>query len=369
MSGRGKAWSPEEDAYLRDHYRRETFEEMGAALGRSAGGVQDRCYRLELFAKKWAQREKDYIMDAWGQTSITAMSKKLGRSVQAIKQKADDMGLGRHLDAGTMVTFFQVIQAVTGGAGSYSWLREKWEKYDFPFHRKKVISKSYLMVDLDEFWIWAEQHRDILDFSNFEEYALGKEPAWAKQKRHQDHRKKHRDARPWTPSDDSRLRHMLEAQKYGLDEIAEALSRREGAIRRRIETLGIKHRPVRNPGKWWKPEEIDTLLQMHREGSSFEEIGAKIGRTASACRGRYERILNPDSMTREVRNNKAALRDYFQRHQCSHYTKAGGCDIRGTNCDECSAFIRRDPGETYATGWISSKAGTDGRPRIREATP
>ena len=366
MSGRGKAWNPEEDAYLRDHYRLETFEEMGAALGRSPGGVQDRCYKLELFSKKWTQQEKEYIADAWGQTSITAMSKKLNRSVNAIKIMADRMGLGRHLDAGEMVTFFQVIQAVTCGTGSYSWLRQKWEKYDFPFHRKKVITKSFLMVDLDEFWIWAEKHRDILDFSKFEEYALGAEPAWVKKKRHQDYRKMHRDARPWTKADDQRLRFLLEAQKYGLDEIAAKLSRKEGAIRRRIDTLGIKHRPIRNPGKWWTQEEINALLQMHKEGHSFEEIGEKIGRTASACRGRYERILNPDSMTREVRNNKAALREFFQRHQCSHFTKAGGCDIRGTNCDECTAFVRRNPAETYTTGWISSKAGTDGQLRIME---
>ncbi len=368
MSGRGKAWSPEEDAYLREHHRTETFEEMAAAIGRSAGGVQNRCYHLELFAKKWTQQKKDYIMDAWGQTSITTMSKKLGRSVNAVKLQARRQGLGRHLDACSMVTFFQVIQAVTGGTGSYSWLREKWERHGFPFHRKKVINNSFLMVDLDEFWEWAEAHQDILDFANFEEYAIGIEPAWAKAKRRRDSRQKHRDARPWTPQDDQKLRHMLEAQRYGLDEIAAELSRREGAIRRRIETLGIRHRPVRNPGKWWTPEEIETLLQMHREGMSFEEIGARIGRSASACRGRYERLLNPDAMTREVRTNKAALRDFFQRHQCSHFTTANGCDVRGTNCDECREFHRRDPAEAYTTGWISSKAGHDGRPRIREAT-
>ena len=73
-------------------------------------------------------------------------------------------------------------------------------------------------------------------------------------------------------------------------------------------------------------------------------------------------------MTREVRNNKAALRDFFQRHQCSHFTTANGCDVRGTNCDECRAFHRRDPAEAYTTGWISSKAGHDGQQRIREAT-
>lgn len=368
MSGRGKKWTPEEDTYLRENYQRQSYEEMGAAIGRAPGGVQDRCYKLQLYTKKWSDADLEYLENAWGDVAISTIAKKLGRSVNAVKLMAQRLGYGRSLDAGEMVTFNQVIQAVTGGSGSYSWLREKWGKFGFPFHRKKVIRNSFLMVSLPEFWKWAEKHQDILDFSKFEEFSLGAEPAWAKKKRRQDYKGKHRDARLWTKSEDAKLLHMLEAQKYTLDEIAAELQRKEGAIRRRIATLGIKHRPIRNPGKWWTSEEIETMLQMHREGIAWEDIGARIGRSAAACRGRYERILNPESMTREVRENKAALKEYFQRHQCSHFTTANGCDIRGTDCDACLAFRRRQQGEEYTTGWISSKAGTDGVERVRRAT-
>ena len=99
---------------------------------------------------------------------------------------------------------------------------------------------------------------------------------------------------------------MLDAQKYSLDQVAAALGRREGAIRRRIATLGIKDRPVRNPGKWWTAEETETMTTMHRDGHTWEEIGAALGRTASACRGKYERILNPEQHTQAVIRNKAA---------------------------------------------------------------
>lgn len=368
MSGRGKAWTPEEDAYLRENYIRQSYEEMGAAIGRAPGGVQDRCYVLQLFAKKWTDADVEYLENSWGDVAISTIAKKLGRSVNAVKLKAQRLGFGRALDSGTMFPFNQIVQAVTGSSASYSWLREKWGRYGFPFHRKKVIKNSFLMVCLPEFWKWAEQHQDILDFSKFEEYSLGAEPDWAKKKRRQDYRAKHRDARPWTANEDEKLRYLLKAQKYGLDEIAARLQRKEGAIRRRIATLDIKDRPVRNPGKWWTQEEIDTMLQLHREGLEWEDIGAKIGRSAAACRGRYERILNPDSMTREVRDNKKALQEFFQRHQCTHFTKAKGCDIRGTNCDTCLEFCRRKPGEEYSTGWISSKAGTDGAERVRRET-
>ena len=362
--GRGKAWTQEESAYLREHYRKQSDAEMAAAIGHTANAVQHQRYRLGLTRWKWPAEDVEYLQDAWGGTSISRIAKNLGRSVESVKQKAGKLGLGTFLNAGELVTFSQIVQAVTGGSGSYSWVREKWARHGFPFRKKKVINKHFLMVNIDDFWKWAEQHQDILDFAKFEEHALGGEPAWAKKKRRRDYQAQRRNARPWTTAEDQRLRHMLEAQKFTLDEIAEALSRREGAIRRRIDTLGIKERPIRNPGKWWTQAEIDTLLQMHRDGSGFEEIAARIGRSASACRGRYERLLNPDIMTREIRDNKTALKDFFQAKQCSHYTRANGCDIRGTNCDACMQYRRRDPEEEHSTGWISTRAGSDGQRRV-----
>ena len=364
MSWSRKRWTEEEDAYLRAHYRKQSDEEMAAAIGRQPGGVQDRRFKLGLTRWKWSEEDLEYLQEAWGSTSISGIATKLGRSVESIRQKANRLGLGTFINSGELVTFSQVVQAVTGGIGSYGWLRQKWSRYDFPFRKKKVINSRFLMVDIDDFWKWAEQHQDILDFAKFEEYALGGEPAWAKKKRSRDYQEQHRNARPWSLDEDLRLRHMLEAQKFTLDEIAADLHRREGAIRRRMDTLGIRERPIRNPGKWWTQSELDTLLRMHKDGSSFEEIAARIGRSASACRGRYERTLNPDSMTREIRDNKAALKEYFQTKQCSHYTKANGCDIRGTNCDACLHYRRRRPEEEYSTGWISTKAGSDGKERV-----
>lgn len=366
MSGRGTAWTAEEDTYLREHVKDQSREEIAAVIGRTVRAIDDRCHVLDVHSRKWSQADTEYIQESWGKTSIPEIAKRLGRSVNAVKLKAGRLGMGRHLDAGEMVTFFQLIQVI-GCAGSYSWLRQKWARYGFPFHRKKSISKKYLMVDIEEFWKWAEKHQDILDFSRFERYGLGKEPAWVDKKRKRDYRER-RNTEPWTAYEDERLRHMLDAQKYSLDQVAAALGRREGAIRRRIATLGIKDRPVRNPGKWWTAEETETMTTMHRDGHTWEEIGAALGRTASACRGKYERILNPEQHTQAVIRNKAALRDFWQRKTCTHYTAARGCDIGGTDCDTCGQFCRRAQGVEYTTGWISAKAGCDGRENIRRAT-
>lgn len=119
-------------------------------------------------------------------------------------------------------------------------------------------------------------------------------------------------------------------------------------------------------GTAWTAEE-DTYLREHVKDQSREEIAAAIGRTASACRGKYERILNPEQHTQAVIRNKAALRDFWQRKTCTHYTTARGCDIGGTDCDTCGQFCRRAQGVEYTTGWISAKAGCDGWENVRRS--
>ena len=362
----GRKWTPEEEAYIREHIRKESIEDISKAIGRSKHAIKDRANLLGLSVNRWTDDELQYITENWGVISVNGIAKVLGRTPEAIRSKASKMDLGPFLEAGGLITFYQLIIAVTGGPGSYTWFLDKWKKLDFPFHRRRVRNNTFLMVDIDEWWKWAEEHQSILDFSRFEENIIGKEPAWAKEKRRRDWWITRRISRPWTKTEDDRLLHMLEAQRYSIDEIAAALDRREGAIRRRITSLGTKHRPVRNPGKRWTTQEVDTLLQRHREGREWEEIGAELGRTGQACRARFERVLNPQSTNGAAKKNKAALRGYFQRHQCTHFTTANGCDIRGTNCDTCKEFNRKDLAKEYATGWISSKVGHEGQQIVRK---
>lgn len=47
---------------------------------------------------------------------------------------------------------------------------------------KKVKGSSFKVINLDEFWKWAEKNRTIIDFSQLEENVLGKEPEWLKDK-------------------------------------------------------------------------------------------------------------------------------------------------------------------------------------------
>ena len=80
---------------------------------------------------------------------------------------------------GDYVTLNQLLVAVTGSRGSYSYKCESWvKKRGLPVHTKRVVDNSFKVVYLDEFWEWAEKNRSFIDFSKMEPLILSAEPDW-----------------------------------------------------------------------------------------------------------------------------------------------------------------------------------------------
>lgn len=140
-----------------------------------------------------------------------------------------------------------------------------------------------------------------------EENILGKEPDWVKEARRISYISK-MNKHPWTSSDDSKLKYMLSQYRYTYDDICRELNRTEGAIKRRINTLGLKQRPIRHYDKQWQDEEVEMLLTMKDAGYCFEEIGRKLKRSGSAVRGKYERLQHPEYCKRWYRKMRSEER-------------------------------------------------------------
>ena len=305
----------------------------------------------------WKQEELTYLGESWGAVSIPAIAAHLGRSVNAVKLKATRIGLGRHIHSGTRITLCQFCEAI-GKKNSYGWIKDRWVRLGLPVHYQKSVKKRYAMIDIDEFWEWAESHKDLIDFNAFTEGTFGREPDWVKEARHASWLGKMKKT-PWTPAEDKKLEDLLKRYAYTYNDLCIELNRTEGAIKRRITTLGLQYRPMRNYDKHWQDSEVETLLTMRAAGHCWEEIGRQLHRSGSAVRGKYERLQNPEYCKRYYRRQREALQEYFQKDQCIHYVKTIGCELCKNNCDTCSHFIRRQPGEERNTGWNS----------IRDITP
>lgn len=240
--------------------------------------------------KHWTQQEVAYLENAWGECMIPTIAAKLGRTIVAVKLKAGKIGLGRHLHCGEEITFCQLLHAL-GQYNNYSQHKISWVKHGFPMKYKRSIQKRFMVVNLDAFWRWAEQHKNLLDFSGFEENMLGKEPTWVSEKRRADIAAKAFKKTPWTVTEDQFLILLLNQYKYGYKEISEKLCRTEGAIKRRMTDLGLKQRPVRADNHIpWPVGDIETVKSLAGQGYIPEIIARHVGRSACAVRGLLERL-------------------------------------------------------------------------------
>lgn len=254
-------------------------------------------YSCDDMAKRWSEEEIQYLRDNWGYKSIGTMGRSLKRSKNAIVIKASKLKLGAFLESGEYVLWNQLLSTlgVTGGGyKTISWVQNR----AFPIKTKKVDKKSYKIVYLEDFWKWAEKNKDLLDFSKFQEYSLGKEPAWAKEKRKRDFEKNTKYIKtPWTTTEDSKLKYLLEQHKYTYMDLSKMLRRTNGAIQKRICDLGIKARPLKADNQIkWTAAEFALLEELIKTGYGYELISEKIGRSAKAIRGRVYCLYSTENL-------------------------------------------------------------------------
>lgn len=344
----------------------------------------------------WTEEELAYLRNSWGTVSTVGIAKHLNRSLEAVKLKAGRLKLGPASLSGDYITLNQLLVAVRGHNGGRSWVTESWsKKRGLPIHEKRICREKIRVVYLDEFWEWAEKNRSFIDFSKFEPYSLGAEPAWVAEQRKKDFNAiaiQRKD--PWTPEEDSRLIMLLRQHKYGYAEMSEMLRRSVGAIQRRCYELGVKERPVKadNHGAAakWTEEHIRILTQGIKQGDSWGAIARKIGKSEKAVRGKaYNAYVTEDMdkirsmigdgnwgdnqpvpkvgqavhlsgyrieakkllgrlagvIQRITLEAKQGDYDYFfQRKVCMKWDDLGGfCTAGGTDCDACSEFVRVRP--------------------------
>ena len=226
---------------------------------------------------RWREEEIQYLEDSWGVYSIPTIAKKLNRPIGGVKAKANRIGLDQHLYSGGKVTLNLVIQNL--GYKSYTWMAKQFLKYGCPIQNKKVNNKSFKVIEINEFWEWAKENQDILNFRYFEENSLGLEPKWVKEKRRQDriNLKKLNKNKLWTREEETLLIAKLKSYRYTCKELAEEFNRTENSILRKISKMKIPYRPVpKNEKKIneiiWTNKENEKFVRLYKSGYSIKEI-------------------------------------------------------------------------------------------------
>lgn len=245
-------------------------------------------------AKKWTAEEIEYLKESWGNKSIATIAKNLNRSENAVINKKGKLGLGPFIDRQGFYTMKKLTDALGVDANGYSWI----ERRGLKTRRLKCKNQTYRVIDIYEFWEWAEKNQDFLDFSNFEKYALGAEPEWVDKKRVRDCAKARSiKTTPWTKDEDERLLKCLKEYKYSWTETSKKLHRTCGAIQKRCAVLGYKERPLReSPHSKWSEEQLQLLKEMIIDGCNYFEMQEKIGKSEKAIRGKIYNLYKTERL-------------------------------------------------------------------------
>ena len=139
--------------------------------------------------KNWTREEEEQLAEEWGMYSADTIAKRLGRTRDAVIVRVARLGLGAHLENSAMISFNVLIKEL-GFSGGYEWQLQKFTEAGLKIHMQRVKDCSFRMVDIDEFWEFAEKNKHLIDFSRLEENALGAEPDWVKAKRTEDFKRK-----------------------------------------------------------------------------------------------------------------------------------------------------------------------------------
>ena len=345
--------------------------------------------------KNWTPEEIEYLTESWGNTSIDSICKHLNRSYYAIDNKVRKLQLGKFLNNSDRYINKNQLFKTIGCQGSCGYRNISFiQNRGLPTHKIRRKKAVFEVVDIQEFWIWAEKNKAFLDFSKFEPYTLGPEPEWVDVKRNADKlRRSQYNFEPWTSSDDSMLKELLKFNKYTCRELSKRLRRTEGAIIRRISELKLDGRPIKEDNHiLWTDEQYETLCEMIKYGFKYEEMSDIIDKSTKAIRGRVyavyltesldkvreiigdgkwgdnrpERLLRhknvmslEEKMSMKVnlsnflyiireyakRNSTvdAEYSNYWQKDMCMNWDDLSGCTAGEKDCDTCTSFIRIQP--------------------------
>lgn len=240
--------------------------------------------------RNWTIEEIEFLERKWGNMTLKNIAKNLNRSEYAIRLKAGRLGLGNFCEAGDYVLLKHVIIAL--GYCYVESVVDKFIKYNFPIKIIKHNKRKYRKVNLEEFWKWAENNKEVLNFTKFEKNALGKEPTWVDEKRKRDILTTGNKYAFWTKDEENLLVSKAKSGRYDLLDLSIDFNRTEAAIRRKYFDLTGEVVPnKRAKNKKYTEKEEKRILELKEQGYDFCYIAKELKRSELGIVDKYKRLV------------------------------------------------------------------------------
>lgn len=185
--------------------------------------------------REWTKEELSFLKENIGNYKVTTIAEKLNRSYESVILKLSRLGISNTKEQTGMITLGELANLLKVDRNTVKgWVERHGLRCTKRTTRK---SKVFYFIDPVDFWEWAKQHKEKIQFSKIEPYSLPPEPDWVDQERKKDaNLRKKRCYRPWTLKEDRLLVNM---RKNGCTykEISQALGRSVESVEKRFHRI------------------------------------------------------------------------------------------------------------------------------------
>ncbi|APQ96963.1 hypothetical protein [Clostridium botulinum] len=281
-----------------------TQKQVGEKLGMTQNKISYlmKKYNIKTRNSIWTEEEEEYLQSRYGKTTLKRIAKKLGRSENAIEIKAGRLGLSSALEATGELTAAELAEIfkIDSHVIVNRWIKNKGLKAQY---KAIKFTRKFWRIKIEDFWKWAEDNKEIINFSKLERNILGKEPSWVNIERKKDFKEKpKRQHQFWNELEDRKLKNLWKSSK-SIKEIAEILNRSSSSVRHRSKRLGLK--PNKKVNIPWTNEEVNTVIRMKKNGALDKEIAWELGRSTGNISWKRKELIKQGKLNWQYRRMEA----------------------------------------------------------------
>ena len=125
--------------------------------------------------REWTEWEVRYLEKKYVGQPVERTAKKLNRTINSVKRKAAKLDLNHYtnfLSAKVVAKCFNLDTKVV-----LRWIN----KFNLPCKKVVCSNQTRYLIDSNMFWKWAENNKNIINWSKYEKQSLLPEPKWLKE--------------------------------------------------------------------------------------------------------------------------------------------------------------------------------------------
>lgn len=185
----------------------------------------------------YTKEELSILEEMVGNYSFNTIAKHIKRSPKAVERQLTRMGLINTKMSAGYLSANELSKAISV---DYKLLKRWREEHGLPLKRKNLrfgADKNYSWhIYPEDFWKWAENHKDLINWKQYKRDSLHPEPDWLDTAIRECKIPKN-NKRLWTKEEDNELWYLFYNRGMKQKAIAERLGRSVNGVEKRLKRL------------------------------------------------------------------------------------------------------------------------------------